>query len=389
MLGDTFDTVIVRFGGEIGIKARMTRKQYERRLASNIKAALKHYNISCSTLGRQPGRLYIKTHQSEKATKQVSRVFGVQSSSPAIEASSKLDDILDQSLKVANSRFVHGRSFAVRCHRIGKHPYTSQEVCTRVGQHILTSFSERKLHVDLKQPAQTLHVEVRDQKAYLFTHIIKGPGGLPLGTQPKLICLLEGDVQSAVACWMTMKRGCPPILVYVTNSITKHQERTNKVKLAAQALMKWSIGFPRRLRVTRYHLDLQEISGEHTSELTAFICKRLMLQTAHRIAEKDGAEGIVTGDMLGKKATQAVRSFAIQDEAVKGFPVYRPLIGLDEAEIAETAKTIGLMKTAKEETRQLEPKIIVELEEIRKAEHELNVEKLADEVVTSLQILKL
>jgi len=173
------------------------------------------------------------------------------------------------------------------------------------------------------------------------------------------------------------------------NSITKHQENTKKVKLTAQALMKWNIGFPRKLRVTPYHLDLQKISEEYTSELTAFICKRLMLQTAHRIAETENAEGIVTGDMLGKKATQTIHYYRIQDEAVKGFPVYRPLIGLDEAQTAETAKTIGLKKTSKEEIIQLEPEAIVELEEIKKIERELKVEKLVEEAIKSLQILEL
>ena len=389
LLEDMFDTVIVRFGGEIGIKAPMTRKQYERRLTSNIKATLKHCAISYSTFNRKPGRLYIKTHQAEKAAKQVSRVFGVQSLSPAIETSTDLDDMLDHSLKVASSRFVHGKRFAVRCHRIGEHRFTSQDICTLVGEHLRVFLPKLKLRVDLEHPEHTLHVEIRDENAYVFTQIIKGPGGLPLGTQPKLICLLKGDVQSTVACWMTMKRGCPPIFVHIANGITKRHEDINKVKLAAQALMKWNIGFPRKLRVTRYHLDLQKISEEHTSELTAFISKRLKLQTAHRIAEAESAEGIVTGDILGKKATQTIHSFRIQDEAVKGFPVYRPLIGLDEAETAETAKTIGLNKTSKEEIKQLRPEAIMKPEEIKKIEHELKVKKLVEEAVKNLRILEL
>ncbi len=389
MLEDMFDTVIIRFGGEIGIKAPMTRKQYERRLTTNIKAALKHYAISYSAFNRKPGRLYIKTHQTEKVAKQLSRVFGVQSVSSAIETSSNLDDMLDNSLKVANSRFVHGKSFAVRCHRVGKHHYTSQDICSRVGEHLRVSLSKLKLRVDLEHPKHTLHVEIRDENAYVFTHITKGSGGLPLGTQPKLVCLLKGDVQSTVACWMTMKRGCPPVFVHITKNITEHLDNTDKVKLTAQALMKWNIGFPRKLRVTRYHLDLQRISEEYTSELTALICKRLMLKTAHRIAETENAEGIVTGDILGKKTTQTIHSFRIQDEAVKGFPVYRPLIGLDEAETAETAKTIGLNKTSKEETRQLRPEAIMKPEEIKKIEHELKVKKLVEEAVKNLRILEL
>jgi len=389
LLEDMFDTVIIRFGGEIGIKAPMTRKQYERRLTTNIKAALKHYAISYSAFNRKPGRLYIKTHQTEKVAKQLSRVFGVQSVSSAIETSSNLDDMLDNSLKVANSRFVHGKSFAVRCHRVGKHHYTSQDICSRVGEHLRVSLSKLKLRVDLEHPKQTLHVEIRDEHAYVFTQIIKGPGGLPLGTQPKLVCLLKGDAESTVACWMTMKRGCPPIFVHIANSITERQENINEVKVTAQALMKWDIGFPRKLRVAQYHLDLQKITERHTSKMTALICKRLMLQTAHRIAEAENAEGIVTGDMLEEKATQTIHSLRFQDEAVKGVPVYRPLIGLSKTETAEIAKTIGLKKRLKEETKQHMPRDTMEHEETKKIERELKVEKLVEEAVKSLQTLKL
>ena len=389
LLEDMFDTVIVRFGGEIGIKAPMTRKQYERRLTSNIKAALKHYAVPYSTFNRKPGRLYIKTHQAEKAAEQVSRVFGVQSLSPAIETSSNLDEILSDSLKVASSKFALGKSFAVRCHRVGKHRYTSQDICTRVGEHLRVSLPKLKLRVDLEHPKHTLHVEIRDEKAYVFTKIIKGPGGLPLGTQPKLLCLLKGDVQSTVACWMTMKRGCPPMFVHIANSITGHRESINEVKWTARALMKWNTGFPRKLRVARYHVDLRKISEEYTSELTSLICKRLILQTAHRIAEAENAEGIVTGETLGEKATQTIHSLRFQDEAVKGFPVYRPLIGLSKTETAEITKTIGLKKTLKEETKQPMPRDLEEHEEIKKLERELKVEKLVEEAVKSLQTLEL
>ncbi len=389
LLGDIFDTVIVRFSGEIGIKAPMTRKQYERRLTGNIKTALKHCAVSCLTFNRKPGRLYIETHQAEKAAVQVSRVFGVQSLSPAIETSSNLDDILGDSLKVASSKFVLGKSFAVRCHRVGNHRYTSQDVCTSVGEHLRVSLRKLKLRVDLEHPKHTLHVEIRDENAYVFTQIIKGPGGLPLGTQPKLVCLLKGDVQSTVACWMTMKRGCPPIFVYVANSITGHRKNINEVKRTAQALMKWNIEFPRKLRIAHYHLDLRKISEKYTSELAVLMCKRLMLQTAHRIAETENAEGIVTGDMLGEKATQTVHSLGFQDEAVKGFPVYRPLIGLSKTKTAEIAKTIGLKKTLREETKQPMPRDTVGHEETKKIERELKVEKLVEEAIKSLQTLEL
>jgi len=386
---DAFDTVIVRLGGEIGIKAPWTRKQYERRLASNIKAVLKHYKIAYSTLVRKSGRIYIKTHQTEKTAKKVSHVFGVSSLSPALETSSELEDIRDTSLRLAKSRFAKEKSFAVRCHRVGKHPYTSKDICTQVGECLLTSLPELKLCVDLKHPDQTLQAEVREEKTYLFTHTIKGTGGLPLGTQPKLVCLLKGDVHSTVACWMTMKRGCPPIVVRIEKGTIKSPKSCYMAKQAARTLMKWSIGFPKKLRVTRFRRNLPKKPKKQSPELTATIFKRLMLRTAQRIAEVENAEGIVTGDVLGKEATQATHSFRIQDEAVKGFPIYRPLVGLDEAEISATAKTIGLKETVKKEVKPTRLEAMLKLEEIKGMERKLNTEKLIEEAVKSLRTLEL
>jgi len=386
---DSFDTVIVRFGGEIGIKAPYTRKQYERRLANNIKAALKHYNISYSAFVKKPGRLYIKTHQAEETAQKIHYVFGVSSLSPAIERSSNLDDIINSGVQFTRSKFAPRKSFAVRCRRVGKHLYTSQDLCARVGEGILASLPKMKLHVDLKHPEQTLQVEVRDESAYLFNNVIKGVGGLPLGTQPKLVCLLKGDVSSAVACWMTMKRGCPPILVHFADSLMKSQRSIEQARRMARILMNWNIGFPRKLRVFSYNDDAQKICEEYPLELAWLVRKRVMLRTAERIAETMNAEGIVTGDTLGKKATQTIHSFRIQDEAVKGFPVYRPLIGLNEAETAETAQAIGMGKSVKEKVEHMESEVKVKIEEIKKVERSLRVEKLVDEAVKSLRTLEL
>jgi len=384
-----FDTLIVRFGGEIGIKAPWTRKRYERRLGNNIKAVLKHFKIPYSVFVRKAGRLYIKTRQAEKAAEKISRVFGVSSMSPAVETSSNLEDMLEIGSRLARSRFAKKKSFAVRCRRIGKHQYTSQDICALIGERILTSLPEFKLHVDLRHPEQTLEVEVRDEKAYLFTNIIKGVGGLPLGTQPKLVCLLEGDMQSALACWMTMKRGCPPLLVHIEDNVTRHPEGIDKVKKTSRALMKWNIGFPRKLRATAYHRKLKKSLDNYPLWLSALIRKRLVLRIAQQIAAAEHAEGIVTGDLIVEgKSMQTVHSFILQDEAIKGFPIYRPLVGLGKAETASLARTIGLKKTIKQTVGRGESEAAVELDRIRTAEHELSIEKIVDESIKSLRKLE-
>ena len=384
-----FDTVIVRFGGEIGIKAPFTRKQYERRLNTNIKASLKHHAVPYSALSRIPGRLYIRTNCAEETAQKLSQVFGISSLSPAFATSSDLVEILDATARLANRCFKQRESFAVRCHRVGKHPYSSQEICARVGEHILSSLQKLKLTVDLTHPKRTLQLEIRDRKAYLFTDVVKGAGGLPLGTQPKLICLLEDDARSAVACWMTMKRGCPQVLVNISADLIASRKEARRSEKIAETLMEWSIGFPARLRIARLNRSVEKTLEKHPPELALIVRKRLAFRIAQRIAEATRAEGIVTGDSLGKNPAHSVHCFKILDEAVKGLPVYRPLLGLDDDEIASKAKNIGFVKTLMRKADQPRVEAAMELGRVREIEHKLDSEKIIDDTIRSIKTIEL
>jgi thiamine biosynthesis protein ThiI len=384
-----FDTVIVRFGGEIGIKAPFTRRQYERRLNINIKASLKHHALPYSALSRTPGRLYIRTNQAEETARKLSKVFGISSLSPAFTTSSDPDKILNASTQIASRHLKRRESFAVRCHRVGEHPYTSQEICAQVGEHVLSSLQALKLTVDLTNPKRTLQLEIRDKKAYLFTDVVKGVGGLPLGTQPKLICLLEGDVRSAVACWMTMKRGCPQVLVNIDEDLTESRRGTKQSEKIAETLMEWSIGFPARLRIVHLNRSVRKALEKYPPELALLVRKRLMFRIAQRVVEATRAEGIVAGDSLGKTPVHSVHFLRILDEAAKGLPIYRPLLGLDDDEIASTAERIGFEKTTVRKVEQLDTEAAVKIERIHEIEQRLSSDKIVDDAFKSIQTIEL
>ena len=388
-----FDTVVVRFGGEIGIKAQWTRKLYERRLIANIKAVMKQYAISYAGFNRRFGRLYIKTAQAEETARRLSRVFGVSSLSPTLETTSNLDDILNVSVALADSRFRKGKNFAVQCHRVGKHPYASKDVCQQVGHEIMTSLPKLNLQVDLTHPDQNLNIEVREDKAYVFTDTIKGADGLPLGTQPKLVSLLKGDASSAVASWMTMKRGCPALLVHFKNDVLTNKLSVERMVHTAQSLMEWSTGFPRKLYVIEHRENFQKFTQKYPVALSNLLCKRLMLSIAQDIAKMKKAEGIVTGDSLGKKANQTLHAFKMQDEAAKDLPIYRPLLGLNTHDIEEIAKRIDLEESTlhevkgKKEVKEAQ-RAAIRLEDIRQIEKELNTEKMIANALKSLTIVR-
>jgi thiamine biosynthesis protein ThiI len=389
-----FDTVIIRLGGEIGIKAAWTRKLYERRLIANVKAVLKHHDISHEALNRRFGRLYLKTSEAQSASKKLARVFGISSVSPAIETTSKLSDILDKSVNIVDSTFRKRSSFAVRCRRVGKHIYTSQDVCREVGRQLLDAYSERSLRVDLKNPDATLSIEVREDKAYISTEVIRGVGGLPVGTQPKLVSLLSGDISSPVACWMVMKRGCP-ILPLHFDETPANKKSTNRALKAAKTLFEWSTGFPRKVHIVSHGPNLAQIEPNCPKKLKRVLSKRMMYRVAEQVAEMEHAEGIVTGEFFNKPASKALHVLSLQDEAAKHFPVYRPCLGLDTLEIDELAQKIGAFETSsirrmkKRETIPKQSEKIIKLKEIKEAEARLNTDEMVEASLNSLRIMYL
>jgi len=383
-----FDTVIVRLGGEIGIKAAWTRKLYERRLIGNIKAVLKHYAIQCEALNRKFGRLYLKTSQAQNASQKLARVFGISSVSPALETTSKLGDIIEKSVQIAGSTFRKGSSFAVRCRRVGRHTYTSQDVCREVGRQVLDTYSEHGLRVDLKSPDSALNVEVREDKAYISTEVMRGVGGLPLGAQPRVVCLLKGDVSSPVACWMVMKRGCPILALHFDE--TPFNDKSTKQALeAAKTLFEWAIGFPRRVYFVSHGPNLAEIEQNSPKKLRRVLSKRLMYRIAERVAEMQHAEGIVTGESFNEPAGEALHLLTLQDKAAKNFPIHRPLIGLDKPEIKDLARKIGMPDVVapklKPSEAALKIQVAISSEEVSWAEEKLNIDEL---VKRSLETIK-
>jgi thiamine biosynthesis protein ThiI len=384
-----FDTVIVRFGGEIGIKAEWTRKLYERRLMTNIKAVLKEDSLSYAAFLRKFGRIYIKTSRAEATAEKLRRVFGISSLSPSVEISSNLDDILRASLDLAASEFKQGKKFSVRCHRIGKHPYTSQDVCRQVGQSLLTQLPSLKLKVNLSHPEQTLHIEVREDKAYVYTKIVTGPGGLPLGTQPTLVNLLNCDMASAAACWLTMKRGCPPILVHYENKGSTNTPDIKKTIDTAKRLMEWSVGFPRNLYLIEPNYGSDRRGEKYSQKTAALLQKRLMLRIAQRLGIMKKAEGIVTGDTINKTSKHTIHTFRLQDEATDGYPIYRPLLGKDTHEIQKLAQSIILETTAGKIKRKEPLESGIELQEVHRIEKEMNTDQMVEDALESLKVLRI
>ncbi|UCE29423.1 MAG: tRNA sulfurtransferase [Candidatus Bathyarchaeota archaeon] len=392
----TLDSVIVRFGGELWLKKAWTKRRYVRCLVRNMKHVLKHHNVEHSEVMRRHGRLFLRTREVAEASSHISRVFGVGSVSPALEVcSNRLEDIVDKSVLLAGDLLGEGNSFAVRCRRVGKHTYGSGDVCRQVGQRVLKELGEyRNLTVDLKHPDIVLGVEVRDNEAFVFNETVKGVGGMPLGTQDRVICILNGDIDSAVAGWLVMKRGCPLVPLYFDCGSCSEEIAGKSALKTAEALLDWAVGFPRWFYSVHYGHVLESIVKNCPSPLTCLLCKRMKYRVAEQIAELKRAEGIVTGETIGEQTSLTIQNLRVLDDAAKRFPVHRPLLGFDKAETERMARKIGTYKTSARSVLGCKaiphkPATKAKLEEIFKAEAELNINEMTERCLEELEVVGL
>ena len=234
----------------------------------------------------------------------------------------------------------HG-TFKVYTRRAKKsYPVNSMEVSARIGESILDTFPEAK--VDVHQPELTVSVEIRE-KIYVYSKSIKGPGGMPVGTNGKAMLLLSGGIDSPVAGYMIAKRGVKIEAVYFHAPPYTSERAKQKVVDLAKLVAKYS--GPIRLHVVNF-TDIQlYIYDQCPHDELTIIMRRYMMRIAEHFAKKDNCLGLITGESIGQVASQTLQSLAATNE-VCTLPVYRPVIGFDKQEIVERSWEIGTYDTS-------------------------------------------
>lgn len=195
--------------GEIGLKSGRVRRSMKERLVGNVNLLFRHHGGRCS-VKEEEGRLFLSS-DFERADDILSRVFGLVSFSPVVATTSQVEDMTRLALDVAKEVMDRGPRFAVRVRRVGEHSYTSMDVARELGSAILSAHPELK--VDLTNPDWEVMLEVRGEKSYFIVEVYPGPGGLPLGSQGRVVALVESP-EGAMAAWLMMKRGCRVFPVY-------------------------------------------------------------------------------------------------------------------------------------------------------------------------------
>ena len=336
-----YDLIIARYG-EIGVKSSGVRSQFEKRLVKNIKAT-----FDCS-VDRNQGRIYIYPKQFDEGIEKLNMVFGVVSYSPAVSTQftfDKLNETLTSYVEQLISENVLdiNTNFAFKCRRVGTHDVSSQEIAAYCGSVVKNVVDAP---VDLSNPDLTIFVEVRDDDAYIFHEKIKGPGGLPLGTQGKVVCLISSGIDSPVAAYLMMKRGCEVIALHCNNDPFSGPKVTENFNLLIDRLDEYANGSAIKRRVIDYGEYLTVAKQKAPEKMTCVLCKSGMYRIAEKLAQKLGADAIVDGSSIGQVASQTLPNILATRYGVD-IPILSPLIGLDKEEITEIAIKIGTFEISK------------------------------------------
>jgi thiamine biosynthesis protein ThiI len=329
--------VLIRYG-EIALKGQ-NRAYFYRKLRRNVRLGLKENNID-GKVWQEGQRIYLETEEVEAAIKAVQRVFGIVSLSPVRVVPANLEAIAQEAVAMAQRAGVGpGRSFRVTARRADKSfPYISPVIQREVGAAVVAATNAP---VDLSEATGLdIGVEVQRGRALVFGEIIAGPGGLPLGSQGRVVALLSSGIDSPVATWLMMKRGCRVIPVHLSVS----QAQTDQVQAILEVLNRYAYGGPLR-PIILSHQDVMAPLLKQLRELrherwTCLFCKRAMLARAAEIAIETGASALVTGDSLGQVASQTLSNLEVISYGIQK-PILRPLIGYDKTEIMALARHIG------------------------------------------------
>ncbi len=340
------------------------------------------------------GRIYLRTTKAKTTALELTKVFGISSVSPARQTSSDLKAITETTLEIAQTQVDNEKGFAIRCRRVGKHPYSSMDVCKELGKKILERLKNRNLRVDLVNPDIIISAEVRDKQAYIYTERLQGPGGFPLGSQAKVVVLLSGGIDSPVASWLVMKRGCPITPIYVDNTPFTDERTTDRALETAKKLFEWAKGFPRKTYIIRNGQNIQRIKEKAPKRFGCLLCKRLMYRIAERIAEREGAEGVVTGEAIGEQASQTMHNLRVLDDAATKFPIHRPLLGFNKTEIEKLARKIGTFEISTRRAKgcmaaPLKPATKAKLEMVKEAEEKIGITEMVEKAITTSETLDL
>ena len=338
-----YQSFLIKYA-EIGTKGK-NRYMFEDALMHQIREHLKKVDGEFA-VQKEQGRVYVNAksdYDYDEVLDALKHVFGVTAICPMVQIDKcGYDELRERVLDFVRKEHPEEEfAFKVRTRRADKHyPVTSDTINADVGYDILTAYP--KSRVDVHEPDFIVYIEVR-QKINIFTQVIPGAGGMPIGTNGKAMLLLSGGIDSPVAGYMIAKRGVMIEAVYFhAPPYTSERAKQKVVDLAKQVASYAGTIKLHVINFTQIQLAIYEKCPH--DELT-IIMRRYMMRIAERLAHANDCIGLITGESIGQVASQTMFSLRSTDEVCE-LPVYRPVIGFDKQEIIDLSEKIGTFETS-------------------------------------------
>ena len=377
---------MVRYG-ELFLKSGPVMQQFIRALLRNTGTALESQDLSFR-FELHRGRILIHGDEPERIAVVASRIFGIVDVAVCVLTGHSLPELEAEAVRMAKTRLPSDASFAVRARRQGVPGITSQEIASEVGAALRRQFPEAR--VDLDHPAYEVFIEMRDFGTLIYDRHLPAPGGLPLGTQGTVLSLLSPGIDSPVASWLMMKRGCRMATLHIDAGRFAGADVLATTRRHHALLSTWSAGQPLDMLVVDAEPFYESLTTGISPRLRCVLCKRFMLSAASRLALSRGDRALVTGDSLGQVASQTLANMTVISGAAT-IPILRPLIAFDKNETVILARKIGTFEQAPGDLScravHRSPATAAMDEEVIACEKRLGMEDLVDAALTRVRVL--
>ncbi len=381
-----YDLILIRFG-EIALKGE-NRINFVQQLINNIDKNIK--NIADYKITRSSGRIFIHSENNiEKIMDRLKMIPGIVSFSPAVICSLDYESLEIEALKLFKKEVKnYPTTFKVITRRANKQfKPNSMEVSRKLGAKILGEINDKnnKISVDVHNPQNKVYVEIRNKHIYIYSRVISGPGGLPIGSSSKGLLLLSGGIDSPVAGWMAMKRGIKIEALYFHSFPFTSDRAKEKVIDLTKVLSQY--GGKIKLHIGYFTEIQKEIQEKCPERYNITIMRRMMFRMATIMARINNNLVLLSGESVGQVASQTLESMNVIN-AVTNIPVLRPLITMDKTEIMAIARKIGTYKISIQPYEDCctvflpdHPVTKPRLENAIKAEAELDIEGLLERAI--------